>query len=184
MQRIRDSGNVAQHGIDELAVIEVEGEGPLRWLKGQHKLKGQLDDFKIGVDRFAAEDIGVQLPKFAVAAPLGLFVAPKVGDAKKAQRFGSLAVEAGHHAGDGGGHFGANGQLPAGMVGDDQQLFAPDILARFSPVDVGQFEDGGEVFFVAKLAVDPPPGVEDVLADGKFWRQPVAGASDGVIREF
>jgi hypothetical protein len=165
-----------------VTVVDEQGEGPGRGLEGQHQVQGQLQDLNIGVDGGAAEDVAVKLPELAVAASLGALVAPEVSDAKETQRLLGLAVKAGHHASHRGGHLRADGQVAPAPVGDNQQLFAAHIFARFGPVNVGQLEDGGHIFLKPKLAIDPPPGVKDVFPDGKFFRQPVAGAFGRGVR--
>jgi hypothetical protein len=158
-----------------LAVADAEDEIGFGEAEGAQQIDGEGEHLGIGGDGGLADDVAIQLAEFAEAAFLLFLVAEELGGAEPAERLFVVALAGDDHAGEGGGHLGADGDVAVAFVGEVEEL-AEEFAAALFFVEIDGLKEGAVVLDETIAARDFAPGGNDVIAAGAVFREKVAKA--------
>ena len=156
---------LGQHAVEHQSVADVDGE-PLEAEGGQQvgDDQGHLDVGRVGR---GADRVEVALEELAVATPLGVLAPPHRGQVVALERGADGSQVLGGEAGEGNGEVEAEGDVPAAVVGEAEQLLV-GLLAALAHQHLGVLQRRGVDGDEAVAAVDGPGPLEQPLAgDGQ-----------------
>ncbi len=151
--------------------------------KAAHHVDCDLNNLDLGLHTFDPQQIDIELPMFAQAAPLGALVAPQIGNAEPAQGLLQMLALGRHHARQGRGHLGAHGHLASAPVNKAIQLFVDNFVPGFGGIQFKGLQHRAIVFLVTVAADHLAQMVKHPAALLHLIRVKIAGAFIGLGRK-